>query len=205
MWRLKHLNKIEYQKALDYQLYLVNLKKNGVQDDFILFMEHLNVFTMGKGANKKNILDENISIITTNRGGDLTYHGPGQLIGYLIMDLNSKSYDIQEYLRKIEELIIKTLLRINIKAYKAKGLTGVWAEGKKIASIGVGVKRGITMHGFALNINPDMANFYKIKPCGLTPNLISSIEELKNGQVSFKHIENLLVEVFPEVFGEILI
>jgi len=200
MWQIKRLGRIDYNEALDYQNYLVNLKHAGLKDDFLLLLEHNPVYTMGKGSDKENILDSDIPVIVTNRGGDLTYHGPGQLIGYIIMDLKSKNYDIHRYLRKIEDLIINVMVELELSAYKIPKLTGVWSGEKKIASIGIGVKRGITMHGFALNINPDLINFAKINPCGLDYRLISSIKELKKTSFSPENIENLIIQKFLEIF-----
>lgn len=202
MWQLIKLGKIEYLKALEYQLNLVNLKQKSLKDEFLILLEHPDTYTMGKGADKNNILDKNIPIIVTNRGGDITYHGQGQMICYIIMNLKSKNLDLHEYLRKIESVIIKTLKKLNINAYRIQGLSGVWAENKKLASIGIGVKKGITMHGFSLNINTDLKKFYKINPCGLKPEMISSVKELKKKHISFKHIESLLLESFTEVFSE---
>lgn len=196
MWKIEDLGRIEYQKALEYQLKLVDLKQNGNDADYLLLLEHEPVFTMGKGANPDNILDKSIPIIVTNRGGDLTYHGPGQLVGYIIMDLRKHNIDIHGFIRKIELLIIKTLSYLDIQAYTIEGLTGVWADGKKIASIGIGVKRGITMHGFALNVNPDLSNFYKINPCGLNPEKISSIEQIKSKNINFDRVRDLLTKSF---------
>jgi lipoyl(octanoyl) transferase len=156
---------------------------------------------MGKGADLKNILDKDILAVVTNRGGDITYHGPGQLVGYIILDLRSDKFDIYGFLRYIELLIVSVLNKLDIDAYQVEGLRGVWAENKKVASIGVGVKKGITMHGFALNINPDLSYFSKINPCGLDSKKISSISELKKRDFDIKTVQKLFVEQFPEFFG----
>lgn len=200
MWKIKDLGRIEYQKALEYQLELVNLKQNGLETDYLLLLEHDPVFTMGKGANPDNILDKNIPVVITNRGGDLTYHCPGQLVGYIIMDLKKRNIDIHSFIRKIEFIIIKALSYLDIQAYTLEGLTGVWAEGRKLASIGIGVKRGITMHGFAININSDLSNFYKINPCGLSAEKISSIELIRNEKISFDLARNLLIKSFCLIY-----
>ncbi|EKE04493.1 MAG: hypothetical protein ACD_20C00057G0006 [uncultured bacterium] len=201
MWKIKKLGTIEYREALEYQNHFVKLKQDGLKDNFLLLLEHYPVFTMGKGADKKNILDKNIPVIVTNRGGDLTYHGPGQLIGYIIMDLKTQNYDLHQYLRKLESIIIGTLKEIDIQAYRIDKLTGVWANNKKLASIGIGIKKGITMHGFALNINPDLSYFSKINPCGLNSSLVSSIKELKNPSISLVNIENLVIKNFFNIFS----
>ena len=201
MWKIKKLGKIGYQEALEYQNHLVKLKQDGLKDNFLLLLEHYPIFTMGKGADKNNVLDKNIPVIVINRGGDLTYHGPGQLIGYIIIDLKTQNYDLHQYLRKIEELLIETLKEIDIQAYRIDKLTGVWANSRKLASIGIGIKKGITMHGFALNINPDLSYFSKINPCGLNSSLINSIKELKNSPISLVNIENLIIKNFFNIFS----
>lgn len=201
MWKIEKLGKIDYLTALDYQNQHVQFKQNGMKEDFLLLLEHEPIFTMGKGADKRNILDTTIPVITTNRGGDLTYHGPGQIVGYVIMDLNRNKTDLHKYLRQIEGLIISVLENLDIQAYRIDGLTGVWAEGKKLASIGIGVKKGITMHGFALNINPDLSYFYRINPCGLDSSLISSVKELKNINIPVEYVESLVIKEFFKIFS----
>ena len=191
------LGLIDYQQALEYQNKLVYLKQNGLQTDYFLLLEHNHVFTMGKGANKNNILDKNISVLVTNRGGDLTYHGPGQIIGYIILDLKLKNLDVHSYLRKIETLIIEVLDKLNINAYRINGLTGIWTENKKIASIGIAIKKSITMHGFALNVNTDLSYFFKINPCGLSPDNISSLSKIKNKSFDLEIIQELFIETIP--------
>jgi lipoyl(octanoyl) transferase len=200
MFIIEKLGLIDFYKALEYQNKLVFLKHNGLKANFFLLMEHNHVFTMGKGANLKNIIDKDISVTVTNRGGDITYHGPGQLIGYIIFDLRSGEFDVHGFLRYIELLIISVLKKLDINAYQIEGLRGVWAENKKIASIGIGVKRGITMHGFALNVNPDLTYFSKINPCGLDSNDISSIAELKQENFPIKTLYKLFIEEFPAFF-----
>jgi len=200
MFKIEKLGLIDFQKALEYQNKLVSLKQNGSKINYFLMMEHEHVFTMGKGANLKNILDKNISTIVTNRGGDITYHGPGQLTGYIILDLRSNKFDLYGFLSYIELLIINVLEKLDINAYQIEGLRGVWAEGKKVASIGIGVKKGITMHGFALNVNPDLAYFSKIKPCGLDSKNISSIAELKKENFTVETVQELFIQQFPEFF-----
>lgn len=195
-FKVEKLGLIDYQDALDYQHELVDRKQKGDKSDYLLLLEHNHVFTMGKGANLDNILDKNIPVIATNRGGDLTYHGPGQLVGYFIVDLKTANTDIHSHIRSIENLIINVLGKININAYTIPGLTGVWCEGKKIASIGIGVKRGITMHGFALNVCPDLSNFHKINPCGLLPENVCSLKELTGSEVSINLLENLFCLYF---------
>jgi len=160
MWNIKKLGKVDYQEAYALQLSLVEKK----QSSFLL-CEHNPVFTRGKGSKETNILDKSIPVVMTNRGGDLTYHEPGQLVGYIILDLKSENLSVKAFLDKIENLIINTLAKIDVNARKHPDLVGVWVGEKKIASIGIGIKKGITMHGFALNINNSMEGFSRINPC----------------------------------------
>ena len=201
MWKIEKIRKITFQDAFDYQCYLVDQKQKGIiKDDYLILLEHYPVFTVGKGGNRNNILDKDIKIITTNRGGDITFHGTEQLVGYIIMDLKFRNYDLHKYLRNIEEVIIKSLYHFGVTGNRIAGLTGVWVIDKKIASIGIGVKKGISMHGFALNINPDLSNFSKIRPCGLDSNLITSIKEFKKETISFEHVQSIIIEKFLEIF-----
>jgi len=132
--------------------------------------------------------------------GDLTYHEPGQLVGYIILDLKTEKLSVKAYLDKVENLIINTLARIDIEAGKHPDLVGVWVGDKKIASIGIGIKKGITMHGFALNINNNMDGFSCINPCGLSSNIMTSVKALKGEEISFELIQDLMIEEFYKIF-----
>lgn len=206
MWNIKKLGKIDYQKAYEYQLSLTEeqilnqVQHDKSQENYFLLCEHAPVFTRGKGSKETNILDKNIPVVMTNRGGDLTYHEPGQLIGYIILDLKAEKLSVKAYLDKIEKLIINTLSRIDIKAQKHHNLVGVWVGEKKIASIGIGIKRGITMHGFALNINNGMLGFSRINPCGLDSSIMTSVKELQNKEIPLELIQDLMIEEFYRIF-----
>lgn len=198
--KIKKLGKIDYKKAYELQLSLVEEKHNGSQDNYLLLCEHEPVFTRGKGSKETNILDKNIPVVMTDRGGDLTYHEPGQLVGYIILDLRAEKLTVKKYLKKIEAVIINTLARVDIEARKHPDLTGVWVGEKKIASIGIGIKKGITLHGFALNINNDMSGFSRINPCGLNPADMTSLKALKGEEVCFDLIQDLIEEEFCKIF-----
>lgn len=201
MWKTEKLGKIDYQKAYFYQLSLVEEKiNNTAENNYFLLCEHNPVFTRGKGSKEINILDQNISVVMTNRGGDLTYHEPGQLVGYIILDLKTEKLTVKTYLNKIEKLIINTLSRIKIEAREHPDLVGVWVKEKKIASIGIGIKNGITMHGFALNINNKMEGFYRINPCGLSSGIMTSVKQLKGEEISMELIQDLMIEEFYKIF-----
>jgi len=200
MWNIKKLGKIPYQEAYDYQLSLVEEKQKGIKDNYFLLCEHEPVFTRGKGSKETNILDKNIPVVMTNRGGDLTYHEPGQLVGYIILDLKTEKLSVKAYLDKVENLIINTLARIDIEAGKHPDLVGVWVGDKKIASIGIGIKKRIIMHGFALNINNKMEGFSCINPCGLNYDIMTSVKALKGQEISFNYIQDLMIEEFYKIF-----
>lgn len=199
MWDIKKLGKIPYQEAYDFQLSLVE-KKESSKDNYFLLCEHEAVFTRGKGSKETSIIDKNIPVVMTNRGGDLTYHEQGQLVGYIILNLREEKLSVKAFLDKIEKLIINTLSRIDIKARKHPDLVGVWVGEKKIASIGIGIKKGITLHGFALNINNKMEGFSRINPCGLSPETMTSVKELIKKEIPLSLVQDLMIEEFYKIF-----
>ena len=173
--RLKHpmavtynildLGKSHYNDAWKLQKRLQSQRISGQIDDQLLLVEHFPVYTLGKNTPKEHLLtkeSDNISIIQTDRGGDITFHGPGQLVGYPILDLNQYKRSISWYMRELEQLIIDVLKEYDINAGRKKGLTGVWVKGKKIAALGVRISKWVTMHGFSLNINPDLKYYQGI-------------------------------------------
>ncbi|OGI04907.1 MAG: lipoyl(octanoyl) transferase [Candidatus Melainabacteria bacterium GWF2_37_15] len=200
MWIIEQLGIIEYQQAFSYQEHLVKLKQEGEKRNFFLLLQHYPVFTRGKGAKLDNILDKNVPVHVINRGGDLTYHEPGQLVGYIIMDLRSEKLDIRKFITKIENLIVNTLQKLNIPAYRDPDIVGVWLEGKKIASIGIAIRKGITMHGFALNINNELAGFKKINPCGLNAEVMSSLQKVMGQDISFDTVQEAIIQEFNNLF-----
>lgn len=199
MWQIQKLGLIDYQEALELQLELVDKKQQGLKDNFFLLCEHPPVFTRGKGSKENNILNKNNPVIMTNRGGDLTYHEPGQLIGYIIFDLKAEKYNVKTYLDKIEQLIINTLAKMDIQAQKHHELVGVWVGDKKIASIGIGIKKGITMHGFALNINNDLGGFSSINPCGLHSSVMTSVKKIKGKEFPLTEIQDIMISEFDKI------
>ena len=200
---LKDLGLIDYQKAWDYQFELFNsilltkkenrLLTNGDQiptRNYLLFCEHPAVFTLGKSGEEKNLLISKsklaslgASFIHTNRGGDITFHGPGQLVVYPVIDLENFFTDIHRYMRLLEESVILTLAHFSIQGGRIPGLTGVWVDSKnpktarKICALGVKTSRWVTMHGLALNINTDLRFFDSIVPCGISDKAVTSIEK----------------------------
>jgi lipoyl(octanoyl) transferase len=171
---LCELGRVDYGTALEMQQRIVVARKQGAVPDHLLLLEHPHVITMGRNGHMRNLLasDEvmsraGISFFPTDRGGDVTYHGPGQLVGYPILDLREWKRDVGEYVRAIEQTLIDTLADYGISAGRIPKLTGVWVGERKIAAIGVHISRWVTSHGFALNVNTDLSYFQYIVPCGL--------------------------------------
>ena len=169
----------ELQKKLQTKRIL-----NEIGDHFLL-VEHPPVYTLGKNAPKKHLLNlvKDVSVVQTDRGGNVTFHGPGQLVGYPILDLNHYERSITWYMRKLEQLIIDILGDYGIMAKRKKGLTGVWVKDKKIAALGVRISKWVTMHGFSININPDLGYYKSIIPCGIEDYGITSMAKIMGDEV----------------------
>jgi lipoyl(octanoyl) transferase len=172
---VRPLGRIEYGKALELQQQLVAERKQGLGHDHLLLLEHPHVITLGRNGHMENLLASDqvleragISFFPTDRGGDVTYHGPGQLVGYPILDLREWKRDVGAYVRGVEQAIIETIGEYGIAAGRIPKLTGVWVGDRKIAAIGVHISRWVTSHGFALNVSTDLSYFQYIVPCGLT-------------------------------------
>jgi len=169
--------RVPYRAALEWQRALAQERLAGRCHDLLLLLEHDPVVTMGRLAEGANLLrPDGIDVVEVERGGDVTYHGPGQLVGYPILDLTQYRQDLHWYLRTLEEALIDGLARLGIVAGREPGRTGVWTSGRKIASIGVHVKRWVTWHGFALNVTTDLAAFDRIVPCGIPGVVMTSVE-----------------------------
>ena len=172
----------DYQEAWERQLELVEQRRAGTCPDTLVLNEHNPVYTIGvrPGAEanlvwKETMLrQQGIEVIKTNRGGDITYHGPGQIVGYPIISL-AKERDLHAYLRNLEEILIRTVAHFGLVAARREGKTGIWIEDRKIAAIGVAVKSWVTYHGFALNVDPDLSHFEGIVPCGITDGSVTSL------------------------------
>jgi len=182
-------------------------------DNYLVFCQHPHVYTLGKSGDKKNLLlseielsQKNIDYFPINRGGDITYHGFGQLVGYPIFDLDNFFTDIGKYLRTIEEAIILTLAEYGIKAGRIEKLTGVWLDHekqenpRKIAAIGVRASRWVTMHGFALNVNTDLSYFDNIIPCGISNKAVTSVAQELGKEIDMEEIEQILLEKMTILF-----
>ncbi len=204
------LGRVPYQKALDLQLCLLDRRRKGEIEDTLLLLEHPPTFTTGRSGNMDNLLaardvlsKKGIHFEVISRGGDITFHGPGQLVGYPILDLNNMGRDIHKYLRNLEETIIVALANYGIPARRIEGVTGVWAKRHKIASIGVGVKRWITYHGFALNVNTDLSYFDMIVPCGIQDVQMTSIQRWLAGkqEIDMADVEKSILQAFSQIFN----
>ncbi len=193
------LGKIEYLNAWNLQKKIHHLVKSGNLGDIVLFLEHNHVYTLGKNADSNYILgrfQDKIDIIQTDRGGQVTYHGPGQLVGYPIINLNKYRKSVSWYMRTLEKVIIRTLEQYSIKATTKEELTGVWVNDEKICAMGVRLSRWVTMHGFALNLNPDMKYYDGMIPCGIQEYGITSLFEFLNKEVDTFEVMNYLANFF---------
>ena len=219
------LGTMDYKETWDFQQNLfdeiVEIKKKNRKNNtniktpnYFLFVEHPHVYTLGKSGNYSNLLidenqlkNKNASFYKINRGGDITYHGPGQIVGYPILDLENFFTDIHKYLRFLEQTVIQTLDNFGIKGERNDGKTGVWIDidtpfPKKICAMGVRASRWVTMHGFALNVNVDLDYFNNIIPCGLTDNVVTSVnKELNQSEADINEIKNVLKSCFSETFN----
>lgn len=218
----------DYQKTWDFQESLLaesvaiksrnrEKEKNGQKDfeqtkNHLLFVEHPHVYTLGKSGHIENLLASQdflsqikATFVKTNRGGDITYHGPGQLVGYPILDLDNFKPDIHLYMRNLEEIIIQTIADYGLKGERSKGETGVWLDvgkpfARKICAMGVKASRWVTMHGFALNVNSDLKYFEYIIPCGIQDKAVTSLERELGREVPMEEVKEKVKKYFAEVF-----
>jgi lipoyl(octanoyl) transferase len=220
--RINDLGLIDYKASWEYQEQLlkeivelkISNRKNAthiVPDNHILFCEHPNVYTLGKSGAEKNLLlntdqlkKEDIEYYKINRGGDITYHGPGQLVVYPILDLEQFFTDIHRYMRSLEESVIKTLQHFRIQGKRVEGLTGVWVESdnthKKICALGVKCSRWVTMHGIGFNVNTNLTYFNNIIPCGISDKSVTSMQEQLGITLNMKEVSQVLLNNMQEVF-----
>lgn len=220
---VQNLGKVSYKNCWTYQEELfqgiidqkrANRNTNNYQEtkNYLLFVEHPPVFTLGKSGNMDNLLldearlaKEGIEFYKSNRGGDITYHGPGQIVGYPILDLDHFFTDIHRYLRTLEEIIISTLADYGLEATRSPGETGVWLDvgtpfARKICAMGVRASRWVTMHGFALNVNTNLQHFEHIIPCGIQGKGVTSLEKELGKQVPLKAVQEKIIRHFTEHF-----
>ncbi|HDN58797.1 MAG: lipoyl(octanoyl) transferase LipB [Candidatus Marinimicrobia bacterium] len=203
---LLDLGKSGYFETWELQRKLHQLRVTEKISDTLIFVEHNHVYTLGKNARRENLIasDEylksrNIEVYETDRGGDITYHGPGQLVGYPIFNLKKHKESISWFVNSVEEVLIQALKNFGIEADRIKGLTGVWVGNKKIAAIGMRVSKWVTMHGFALNVTTDLSYYLGIIPCGIMDKGITRMVDL-NPEVNMDAVKRAILEKFVKVF-----
>lgn len=199
---------LAYKDAYQLQKRLLEARAKDLINDTLLLLEHPPVFTIGKNSRANNILvsekvlkDKAIPIYHVDRGGDITYHGPGQLVGYPILNLGNYGRDVHRYLRNLEEVLVKLLLQYGLPASSRAGYTGVWVADYKVASIGIGIKHWVTFHGFALNVNLDPTPFSMIQACGISGLKVATLTQLLGTVVDIKLLIKNLCHHFGRVFG----
>jgi len=200
---------VEYERAFELQKSCVEARSQEKIQDILLLLEHLPVFTLSRSTEPDHILvpisnlaERGISVSKTNRGGDVTYHGPGQLVGYVIMDLRRRGKDLHRYVRDLEQLIIDTLADWGISANRIPEHPGVWVHNEKIAAIGIAVNRQwITMHGFSLNVDPCLEHFSLIVPCGIRDRGVTSMKRILGEDVDPQKLQQDIINNFQRVFG----
>ncbi len=202
------LGMISYAKAYEIQLSYFEKRLNGEVPDILFLLEHYPVITLGKGGKENHLLlneealkERGIEFHKTTRGGDITYHGPGQLVGYPIFDLRNHGKKVSETVRKYEEALIRALSEFGIQATRLKGFPGVWVGNEKIAALGLAIRRWVTFHGFALNVNNDLTPFSYIIPCGLEGKGVTSMKKLLGHEVDMDLVKKRVTEKFGEVFN----
>jgi lipoyl(octanoyl) transferase len=207
---VRRLGTVAYQEALDLQARLVEERRSGAVPDLLLLLQHPPVITLGVKTrqNRTNIVasdaqlaEAGVGVFESGRGGDVTYHGPGQLVGYPIIDLNPDRRDVHRYVRDVEQALIEAVATFGITAERVPGLTGIWVGNEKLAAIGVRISRWITSHGFALNVSTDLSHFDLIVPCGIQGRGVTSMRQLLGKPVEMADVEDAVSAAFSRVFA----
>ena len=207
---VRRLGTIGYQAALDLQAQLVERRKQGLIPDQLLLLEHPPVITLGVRTrnDRSHVLEseaalaaKGVGLFETGRGGDVTYHGPGQLVGYPIVDLKPDRCDVHRYVRDLEEVLIRAVDAFGVRAGRIEGLTGIWVGDQKLAAIGVRISRWVTSHGFALNVNTDLSHFGLIVPCGITDKGVTSLERLLGHALPMDEVAETVARQFAALFS----
>jgi len=208
---LRNLHLVTYENAMHLQQRLVTLRQDNAIPDQLLLLEHPAVITLGRGGDNANLLAspetlraQHVRFYETTRGGDITYHGPGQIVGYPILHLGEGNRDVRKYVTKLEEVLIRTVAEFGITAARAEGKRGIWAGDNKIAAIGVRIARWVTSHGFALNVNTNLDHFRLITPCGIrgcgVTSIANELEHRLQPVPSIEDVRSFVVAKFAEVF-----
>ena len=207
---VRRLGSVAYGDALDLQRSLVEARRQGRVGDVLLLLEHPHVITRGASARDQGdhvvadraaLAAQGIDVVDTGRGGGVTYHGPGQLVGYPILDLKPDQCDVRRYVRDLEEVMIRAAAMFGVALTRVDGLTGVWAGREKLGAIGVRISRWITSHGFAFNVAPDLGRFELIVPCGIADRGVTSLAALLGRPVPMADAESVVAAAFADVFG----
>lgn len=209
----RNLGRLSYAEALAEQQALHEARKRGEVPDTLLLVEHPHVITLGRGANRANLLaDENtrarwgVELFETGRGGDVTYHGPGQLVGYPILDLAPDRQDVRRYVRDLQEVLVRTARDFGVEAEPRGGdFVGVWVGENKLAAIGIRISRWVTMHGFAFNVTTDLSYFQLIVPCGIHGHGVTSLHQLTGKQIALPEVAASVIQHFGEVFNRTML
>lgn len=201
---LYRLGTVAYDTAWQWQKHFLKMRRETPElPDALMLLEHPPVYTLGQGADERFLkftpMSEMPPVIRVERGGEVTYHCPGQIVGYPILNLRRHCPDLHWYLRQLEEVLIKTLAAFGIKGERLDGMTGVWVDDRKVAAIGIKASRWITMHGFALNVCPDLSGFQEIVPCGITDKAVGSLVEFHPG-LTRSLVQRVLEEQFADAF-----
>ena len=205
----RYLGRIAYAEVLALQQSLHDSRKRNEISDTLLLLEHPHVITLGRAANRANVLvdeqtrtEKQIELFETGRGGDVTYHGPGQLVGYPIISLAPDAQDVRRYVRNIQEVLVRTVRHFGVEAEPRGGEhVGVWVGDDKLAAIGIRLSRWVTMHGFALNVTTDLEYFKLIVPCGIQDHGVTSLEKILGTKIEIETVAEIVARHFGEVFG----
>jgi lipoate-protein ligase B len=197
---LLDLGRMEYGRALELQKTLVEKRTRGEIPDVLVLLEHEHVITLGRKTTPENFRPQRVPVFQVERGGDATYHGPGQLVGYPIVEL--EDHDVRRHVLTIERALIAAVVRWGIRGEMVEGHPGVWVNGRKLASIGVAVTNWVSFHGFALNVNTEMKYFDLIRPCGLDPETMTSMRVLLGRQLDFQDVKRAVAEDYSAAMGE---
>lgn len=208
MWLLNLSGLVPYDRALELQHRLVKHRREGRVEDVLILLEHQPVITLGRQGDESHILasrqalaEQGIQVYRVERGGDVTYHGPGQIVGYPILDLRGHREDVGWYIRSLEEVLVRTLADFGVAAEPGEDLIGVWVGEGKIAAIGARIEGWVTYHGFALNVAPEMSHFQLIVPCGIADKDVTSMRQVLGHSVDSREVRRRLACHFAEVFG----
>jgi len=206
--KIVDLGVLSYRDTYLLQRRLLEEKKRARKEDYLLLVEHPDVFTVGRTGSKENLLvgesllkEKGVEVIDISRGGDITFHGRGQLVAYPIFDLRNHTKDIRLFIRNLERILELTIAAYGLKADSEKKYTGLWVRGEKIGFIGVGISSWITFHGLSLNVNADLECFSMIKPCGIDDLIVNDLRGILNRDIDFDFLKKTLIAKFYEVFG----